>query len=192
VSGRATHSAALAPLGLAREQETALGAYLDLLAVWSRRVNLTGARTPEERVRILVEPVLPAADAIESGPLVDIGSGNGSPGLVLGAVRPDLEVVLLEPRQKRWVFLVEAARAMGRDPRAILRVRFQDYDGPAAGAVVVRGLRLRLPEVARLVRPGGQLLAFGERPLAAPPFGFEKAIPVRGSHVSLFRRPRFT
>jgi 16S rRNA (guanine527-N7)-methyltransferase len=192
VKERAAHLAALARLGLSPEQEARLARYLEILARWNRRVNLTGARTVEGQVRILVEPVLPAAARIESGPLLDIGSGNGSPGLVLAAVRPDLEVTLLEPRRKRWVFLVEAARAMGLQRSVILRVRFQDYEGRAAGVVVVRGLRFGLADVAGLVRPGGQLVVFGGRPASEAPFDFEGAAAETGSRVSLFRRGRFT
>ena len=55
----------------------------------------------------------PAAHLPEPGSLIDVGSGNGSPGLVLALVRDDLEVTLLEPRARRWAFLREAARASG-------------------------------------------------------------------------------
>ena len=193
MNNQGPHLAALARFGLPPEQAAEIGDYLDLLAVWSRRVNLTGAHSPEERVRILVEPVLPAVAAIDSGPLVDIGSGNGSPGLVLAAVRPDLGVVLLEPRQKRWVFLVEAARGLRREKVvSVVRARYQDYMGPPAGALVSRGLRVRLREIARLVRPGGQVLAFGGSVAPEPPFCLERTIPVSGSSISVFRRARFT
>jgi 16S rRNA (guanine527-N7)-methyltransferase len=192
VRERTAHQAALTRLGLSPEQEAPLARYLEILEHWNRRVNLTGARTAEGQVRTLVEPVLPAVARIESGPLLDIGSGNGSPGLVLAAVRPDLEVTLLEPRQKRWVFLVEAARAMGLNPSAILRVRFQDYEGCAAGVLVVRGLRLRLADVARLVRPGGQLVAFGGTPAPEAPFAHEGVTAQASSRISFFRRGRFT
>ena len=49
-----------AALALPAAARTALERYLDLLAAWSRRVNLTGARTPAERVALLVAGVLPA------------------------------------------------------------------------------------------------------------------------------------
>ena len=55
------HRPPLEALGLAGVPADRLGRYLDLLASWSARVNLTGARTPAERVLLLVAPVLPAA-----------------------------------------------------------------------------------------------------------------------------------
>jgi 16S rRNA (guanine527-N7)-methyltransferase len=128
---------------------------------WSSRINLTGARTPAGRVDLLVRDVVPLAAGMLPGTLLDVGSGNGSPGLVLAALRPELEVALLEPRQRRWAFLREAARAMDRPDIQVLRERHDQYVGPAATNVVVRALALPLPGLARLVAPAGQLLVLG-------------------------------
>ena len=52
--------------------------------------------------------------------LVDLGSGAGFPGLVLAAARPDLHVTLVETRERKWSFLLAAARTewrFGRDRR---------------------------------------------------------------------------
>jgi 16S rRNA (guanine527-N7)-methyltransferase len=120
-------------------------------------------------VRLLVGPVVPAAGLPDPGPLVDVGSGNGSPGLVLALLREDLEVTLLEPRARRWAFLREAARAAGR-PVRVLRVRHDSYPGPAARTVTLRALAVPLAELAPLVEPGGRVLVFGGRPEAGGPF----------------------
>src|SRR5690348_9372334 len=45
--------------------------------------------------------------------LVDIGSGAGLPGLVLALLRPDLDVILLEPMERRCRFLAECAADLG-------------------------------------------------------------------------------
>lgn len=47
------------------------------------------------------------------GRLCDLGSGGGLPGLVIAAERPDLEVVLVDRRQKRTDFLERAVRRHG-------------------------------------------------------------------------------
>ncbi|HYN05523.1 MAG TPA: RsmG family class I SAM-dependent methyltransferase [Vicinamibacteria bacterium] len=146
-----------------------LAAYLDTLAAWSPRVNLTGARTPAERVRLLVGDVLPAARLADPGSLIDVGSGNGSPGLVFALVRDDLEVTLLEPRARRWAFLREAARAAGRGVR-VLRLRHDGYPGPPARTLTLRAVGLPLAELGGLVLPGGRVLVLGGRPEAGGPF----------------------
>jgi 16S rRNA (guanine527-N7)-methyltransferase len=157
----AGHGPALSALGLPAEALPGLEAYLDLLARWSPRTSLTAARTAQERVDLLVAPVLPALAHLDGPDLIDVGSGNGSPGLVLALLRPGLAVTLLEPRQRRWAFLREAARAAGRPSVIILRQRHDQYPGPPAANVTLRALLLPPGELAPLVRPGGRLLVFG-------------------------------
>jgi 16S rRNA G527 N7-methylase RsmG len=161
-----------------------LEAYLDTVADWSPRVNLTGARTPGERVAVLVAGVVPARSLPAPGRLLDVGSGNGSPGLVLALLRDDLEVTLLEPRQKRWAFLREAARRAGREVE-VLRARHDSYPGPPAATVTVRALRLPLRDLRPLVVPGGRVIVFGTTPREEPPFHREGAPP--GLAASVFR-----
>ncbi len=115
-----------------------------------------------------------------------MGSGNGSPGLVLALLRDDLEVTLLEPRARRWAFLREAARAAGR-PVRVLRLRHDSYPGPPARTVTMRALAVPLAELAPLVEPGGQVLVFGGRPLAGGPFE-PTAEPGLHRGLSAFRR----
>ena len=55
------HRAPLEALGVEGPPLGRLCAYLDTLAAWSPRVNLTAARTAPDRVRLLVAPILQAA-----------------------------------------------------------------------------------------------------------------------------------
>ncbi len=143
--------------------------YLDTLAAWSARVNLTAARGPQERVRVLVGEVLPALALPAPGPLLDVGSGNGSPGLVFALLREDLEVTLLEPRVRRWAFLREAVRAAGR-PVVVVQGRHDRYPGPPVLTLTLRALRLPLRELDRLLAPGGRIVVLGAPPALEPPF----------------------
>lgn len=189
--GEDPYPALLDRLGLPPHAVPPLLAYLDRLDAWAPRVNLTGARTPAARVDLLVRGVVPLAAHVLPGTLLDVGSGNGSPGLVLAALRPDLAAILLEPRQRRWGFLREAARAMGRPDIEVLRLRHDQYTGPPATNVVLRALALPALELARLVAPGGQLLVMG-RPAegASPLLGDAQAL---GEGVwSYARRERST
>lgn len=156
------HRAHLSRLALEPASAEQLATYLDLVAHWSARVNLTGAKTAGQRVAVLVEPILQALPALAGArDLIDLGSGNGSPGLVLAILVPSLRVRLLEPRAKRWAFLREAARVLGCAGIDVLRERHDQHRGPAADRLSVRALRLAPVEVAPLLVPGGKLLCWG-------------------------------
>ncbi|QIQ88267.1 16S rRNA (guanine(527)-N(7))-methyltransferase RsmG [Erythrobacter sp.] len=47
------------------------------------------------------------------GPWLDLGTGAGFPGLVIAALRPDWEVVLIESRARRIEFLANCVRELG-------------------------------------------------------------------------------
>lgn len=91
----------------AREQ---LGLWLG--ALLAERRNLTGVREPSAAAaKHVVEPlvgfeaVLGADIAVPHGPLVDVGSGNGAPGLPIGLAYPDRPVLLLDSRAAAVEFL---------------------------------------------------------------------------------------
>jgi 16S rRNA (guanine527-N7)-methyltransferase len=133
-----------------------------------------------------VAPALPALPLLGPGGLLDVGSGNGSPGLVLALLQPRRPATLLEPRAKRWAFLREAARAAGRDDVRVLRERHDTYTGPAAANVTLRGLRLPPSALGPLVEPGGRVLAFGVPP--APTTGWRALPPAAPGAPAVFVR----
>ena len=135
--------------------------YLHEVAVWSQRVNLTAASTPDERLSTLVAPVL-GGESLLAGRVLDVGSGNGSPGLILAALRPDLRFVLLEPRAKRWAFLRAAARSMEMTNVEALRERSDAYGGARADTVTMRAVGLAPAGLRPLLNGGrGTVLVFG-------------------------------
>jgi 16S rRNA (guanine527-N7)-methyltransferase len=69
--------------------------------------GLTALRDPEEARRMLLEDSLRAVDVAAGfeGPIVDVGSGGGAPGIPLAAELPDREVTLLEAEQRKVAFL---------------------------------------------------------------------------------------
>lgn len=106
----------LAPFGilLTSGQTSQLNTYLDLLIAWNRRINLTSVRNPEECVtRHFGESLFLSRKHTLKGPLLDVGSGAGFPGLALKIVFPELAPTLLEPIAKKRAFLKEVVRACG-------------------------------------------------------------------------------
>lgn len=135
------------------------------MAECNPRINLTGARDAATRVARLVGDIPAWAPRILGPRVIDIGSGNGSPGLVLAILRPDLEVTLLEPRMRRWAFLREAIRDAGVRAEAV-RARHDQYDGAPADTVVLRALQIEARELWPLVRPRGEWVQVGAPPVS--------------------------
>jgi len=95
-----------------------LGSYLDVLAKWNAKTNLTAVRDPEEMVRTHFGESLFAGQQIASrigpnGSLLDYGSGAGFPGLPIQILDPALRVTLAESQSKKASFLREAVRILG-------------------------------------------------------------------------------
>ncbi|HET8926291.1 MAG TPA: 16S rRNA (guanine(527)-N(7))-methyltransferase RsmG [Microbacterium sp.] len=96
------------------------------------------------------------------GRVGDIGSGAGLPGLVLAIARPDVEFLLIEPMERRVVWLNEQVSALGLENVSVARARAEEWEGrgslDAATARAVSALRTLIPLTAPLVRDGGELV----------------------------------
>jgi len=83
----------------------------DLLERWLAGVlatpGLTALRDPVEARRMLLDDALRAVELVASldGPIVDVGSGGGTPGIPLAASLPEREVTLLEAERRKCDFL---------------------------------------------------------------------------------------
>lgn len=94
---------------------TRLQAYRNLLIKWQKSVNLVAPSTLpdawnrhfEDSLQLL--PFIPP----HATTLIDLGSGAGFPGLVLGIARPDLETHLIESDSKKAAFLSAVSRETG-------------------------------------------------------------------------------
>jgi 16S rRNA (guanine527-N7)-methyltransferase len=139
--------------------------YAELLATDGVTRGLIGPRETERLWdRHLLNCAVVAEFLPERGVLVDIGSGAGLPGVVLAMLRPSLEVVLLEPLLRRSVFLEECVSQLGLSNATVLRARAEEkaaahIKADVATARAVAPLDRLAGWAARLLRPGGELLA---------------------------------
>jgi len=120
--GRALEGYDLLPAVAAR-----LARYGELVLHANRTTNLTAARNPETVVEHIMDSLTLAGDI--DGPLIDIGSGAGFPGIPL-AIATGQAVTLVDSVKKKAVFLADALRelsiegevldrraeSLGRDP----------------------------------------------------------------------------
>jgi 16S rRNA (guanine527-N7)-methyltransferase len=127
--------------------------------------GLTSVSDPREARRLHLDDALRAVSLLESGPVIDVGSGGGSPGIPLAAARPELRFDLLESLRKKCDFLAHWAEQFGN--LSVLCTRAEEHARGAGrdayGTAVARALAS--PQVAvewclPLLRPGGRAVLF--------------------------------
>lgn len=140
---------------VSRETRDQLEALVHTLGRWQKAINLVGKATLED---IWLRHVLDSAQLVPLIPkqartLADLGSGGGFPGLVLAALRPDLEITLIESDIRKGAYLAEAGRRMSlkKQPKVVIS---RIETAPPAKADVV---------TARALAPLGQLLGWAEQ-----------------------------
>jgi 16S rRNA (guanine527-N7)-methyltransferase len=108
---------------------------------------------------MLVDDALRALDLMRGfdGPIVDVGSGGGAPGIPLAATLPEREVVLVEAEQRKCAFLEEWAPPNAR----VVWGRAEEQPVDWAGVAVAKALA-HPPTAAEwclpLVREGGAVV----------------------------------
>jgi 16S rRNA (guanine527-N7)-methyltransferase len=125
--------------------------------------GLTAVREPAEARRVLAHDALAAAGLVEEGPVVDVGSGGGSPGIPVALARPDLHVDLLEAQRRKCDFLERATRELANVSVVCARAEEhgRDVGRDAYGTALAQALApvaVALEWCLPLVRAGGRLI----------------------------------
>lgn len=117
--------------------------------LWSRHLLNSG----------VVGPLLAVSELV-----VDVGTGAGLPGIPLAIARPDCRVALVEPLERRTIFLQEMVDSLGLTNCRVVRGRADQVVDECGGADVVTSRAVApLAKLAAwsapLLRVGGRLLA---------------------------------
>ena len=129
-----------------RGEELGLIGPLELPRLWSRHIVNC----------VLVAPLL------KPGRTGDVGSGAGLPGIVLAIARPDVQLVLIEPMERRVEWLLSESADLGLDNVEVVRARAEDarlgapLDQVTARAVTA--LSKLIPATRPLLKHGGEML----------------------------------
>ncbi len=147
-----------------------LAEFVAVVLAESERVNLTGAKTLAEALDVLALDSLPVSRAWDAGrPVprlaIDLGTGNGLPGVAVALLWPGCRVVLVERRAKKAKAVerclaaaaITGCEVVACDGREL--VRYKPDLGGAADLVTARAVG----ELAPVAKEAAPWLAKGAR-----------------------------
>jgi 16S rRNA (guanine527-N7)-methyltransferase len=170
----------------------ALLAYLELLALWNRKINLTSLEDPDAAIdRLILEPLIAAKHVPPEGAVIDIGSGGGSPAIPLKLAVPKLRLWMVESKVRKSAFLREAIRQLDLRETFVETRRYEEMLSLPAmhesmDLVTIRAVKVEtatLLSVQAFLKRDGQVLLFrgpgdGAFEYLPPPLKFESEEPL--------------
>jgi 16S rRNA (guanine527-N7)-methyltransferase len=127
LANRLNEAARALGVSLDAGQETRLLNYLALIGKWNRTFNLTAIHEPERMLTHHLLDSLSILPRVTSGPLLDVGSGAGLPGIPIAIACPDLQVTLLDASQKRCGFMQQVAIELKLNNISVVHARAEAY-----------------------------------------------------------------
>jgi 16S rRNA (guanine527-N7)-methyltransferase len=150
------------------DQLSAFMTYLSELKKWNKAYNLTGLKKDED---IIIKHFLDSLLYLRAMPggetkIADAGSGAGFPGIPLKIMRPDSEMYLIDPSQKKTAFLRHIIRQIALEKIEVLESRIEEVkvnrDLPLpADIAVTRALfdvKEFIKKAAHIVKQNGTLI----------------------------------
>lgn len=101
--------------------------YLELLLRFNKSMNLIGPLSAHQIVEeLLCDSLMPVTGVPPTGPILDIGSGAGLPGIPIKILYPECPITLVEPRKKRASFLRIVIAKLSMEMCEIMNMRHED------------------------------------------------------------------
>lgn len=152
---------------LTRDEADQVYKYMNMLIKWQTISRLIGSTEVAWIAQNVIADSLAFLALLPSTirTLADVGSGAGIPGVPIAIVRSDLQIVLVEARQRRVSFLSTVVRELGLSNVDVAGVRVEDLGEAYVGrfdAVVMRcagPARKLFSVVLPIVRSGGVIVA---------------------------------
>ncbi len=163
----------------------ALWVYHQMLREANARLNLTRIHQFDNMVlKHYVDSLLVLRFEDLPSPLVDMGSGPGLPGVPLAIARPEVQMILAEPRGARADFLREVVERLDLPNVEVYANKVNARFPHRVSGVITRAVA-SIPEtldrVAHAIEPGGRML------FMKGPDCDEEIAEARRTHAGLFR-----
>lgn len=150
--------------------------YFELLRKWNAHIRLVGSTDEPALVEHVVDC---AAVSLHLPPaarrLVDVGAGGGLPSVILASLRPEVQIVALEPTHKKCAFLAAVRREIPLNNLQPTAQRLEEYLAASDQRFDVAVSRATWPvaewmtRAMPLVNPGGLILGMEGQPGELPP-----------------------
>ena len=123
-------------LDISADTQQKLIDYLQLMLKWNKAYNLTAIRDLDSMVIRHVLDSLSILPYIKAGPVLDVGTGPGLPGIPLALCLPDYKFVLLDSNGKKTRFLTQCKIDLKLENIDIIHSRVEDYK-PGSGFEII-------------------------------------------------------
>ena len=117
---------AASSLNLTDTQVSQADKYLDQILKWNKTRNLVSRNL---RKNDLAEHFLDCAvlqKHLMPGPVIDLGTGSGFPGICLGIIDPNRELTLVDSNRKKTSFLIHIKNELGLNSVSIKNSRVEE------------------------------------------------------------------
>jgi len=115
------------PFSLDRDEIAKLARFIEIFVSWNERFRFSKFRGIPDLVRSLVVPSLLITTAFKnSGPIIDLGSGPGIPGVPISIHFPDRHVTLVESSGKAVEFVRECKNRLDFQNLVIVQERAEN------------------------------------------------------------------
>jgi 16S rRNA (guanine527-N7)-methyltransferase len=150
-------------------QAALMARHAQVLLDWNRKLNLTAISDPVEvAIKHCLDAILPSPHIPLEGPLLDIGTGGGFPGIPLKIMRPEQSMTLIDGSRKKINFVKFVIRELQLPGIEAIQARAEDL---AAGRayqrhfqVIVARALADLDTIVKLswplLAPGGKILLY--------------------------------
>ena len=115
-------------INLSDHQMASMLTYMHLIQDWNKAYNLVGTSSTDELIQKHLLDSLAIAHHISAGPVLDVGSGAGLPGIPLAIALPDLSFTLLDSNGKKARFMRQAVLQLKLGNVEIVQTRIEQYE----------------------------------------------------------------
>ena len=117
-------------VSLSDEQVRKLLDYHALINKWNKVYNLSAIREPLESIKKHFLDSFSILDFIQSGLLLDVGSGAGLPGIIIAIMKPKTKVFVIDSVGKKCRFMQTVKTELGLGNLTVINDRVESFNYP--------------------------------------------------------------